>query len=254
MSQLRYYITIIACLAALFFCSCENDYLLYDTSQKDAVYIQYDKNETDSIHITYGFLPNDTDTLKLPISLMGSPKNVDRQIGVEVISGSTTAVEDLHYNILEKKSISANNLTDTIRIVFYRNKDEAIKENTVQLCVRLKPTNDLDTTGQTNFKVTYNNYLPAKPRWWSTYTLGPYSHKLAVKIFEYYHQMESASPYTYSKMVEYYGYWFEDPYANPLGGMFRVPFFKHVLVKVYDHFLEYPDPDVIMPYDPRTKI
>ena len=91
--------TLICLSLLLLMTGCNNeDYPVYDTDQKDAVYIAYegDRAETDSIHYEYGFNLLTEVTLKIPVKLMGMPVGRDRVFGVNVVDSATTMTKDQH--------------------------------------------------------------------------------------------------------------------------------------------------------------
>ena len=59
----------------------EEDYMLYDTTQKDSVFFAYrnDRNElVDKIEYAFNFDIATTHTIEIPVTLMGMPKDHDR--------------------------------------------------------------------------------------------------------------------------------------------------------------------------------
>lgn len=230
--------------------SCERDYLLYDNSQKDAVYFDISK---DSIHISYGFTPVTTYESSLKVKLMGVPKSEDRNFRLEVVKENSTAKKDLHYYLPENFVIKANDIDTTLKITFYRNKDANLLTDTVSLHLRLVESDDLKVVGKRDYKISYTNVQPSSVWWWYPKYLGEYNYDVAVKFIEYFQEMETKNKYIYDMLKGQYGEYLEKKsYISVLGGQYRKIFYKYVLIPLYDYYQENPELNVELPVDPRT--
>ena len=230
---------------------CNNeDYPVYDTDQKDAVYIAYegDQAETDSIHYEYGFNLLTEVTLKIPVKLMGMPVGRDRVFGVNVVDSATTMTKDLHYSINESRLIlPANQLEGSIEITFYRDKDPELTDTTYVISLELTETEDLKAVqGISFFQITYSDKRPSAPLWWRDYKLDTYKFEVAQWFFHYFYLTEEINPDVFNELIGRYGDYFIEAKAvqGPLD-MYGNFFAKHVLTPLYEQYKD--DPNVSIP-------
>src|SRR5690348_11532403 len=73
----------------------------------DAIYFSA---PADTIGYTFAKYPNRTsDTIKVPVSILGSPAPSDREIALEVLTGpDINAKEGIHYKLLSPYKMPAN--------------------------------------------------------------------------------------------------------------------------------------------------
>lgn len=204
-----------AVLVAAALASCTNeDYKLYDTTQKDSVFFEYrnQKNELKSeFDYTFGFDIAQVHTFELPVTLMGVPKDKDREIKIETAPEETTMVEDTHYTI-ENNIIPAGAVNGVVKINLLRDKDPELTQKSFTLRIRVAENDDLKSVGDTDFTITYSDIRPnGRPLWWTTYSPMPaYSFESAQLFFEYFHRLApEANLAFYNEMVEAYGAYFE---------------------------------------------
>lgn len=199
----------------------EDDYTLYDTTQKDSVFFEYRNAQNEiTTEVTYNF---DYDiasvhTIKLPVILMGVPKDYDRQIRLEVVEDESTMKEGVHYNI-ENAKIPANAVNGEILINLLRDNDPAIMEKTFSLTLTISESDDLRSVGKNSFTVTYSDIGPSiRPEWWSTNKPMPvYSYENAQLFFEYFYRYApEANIDLFNEMIEIYGDYFM--HAEFIGG------------------------------------
>src|SRR4051812_14521995 len=88
----------------------------------DAIYFSA---PSDSIAYTFAKYPNRmTDTIKLPVSVLGSPAPSEREIAFEVLTGADiNAKEGIHYKLLPPYKMPANKVSTTLPVVVYRTGD-----------------------------------------------------------------------------------------------------------------------------------
>ena len=112
------------CIAAT---ACTNeDYQLYDTTQKDSAFMEYinDNDEVvTSINYSFGFDIATQYVIELPVKLMGMPSDKARAFTLEPDEG-TTMQEGVHYTIdHESMYIPANGVETKVKITLLRNND-----------------------------------------------------------------------------------------------------------------------------------
>src|SRR6478609_8693832 len=90
--------------------------------EPDAVYFNA---SADSMAYTFAKYPNrTTDTIKIPVNILGSPVATDREILVESLTGiDVNAKEGVHYKLLAPYKMPANKVSTLIPVVVYRTGD-----------------------------------------------------------------------------------------------------------------------------------
>lgn len=162
------------------FCACQQNEMM-DFSLSDRIYF----NETTSTGATlekiteknYSFaLQNSAlmeDTVKLKTKLMGYLSDRDRVFRAEVLSEGTTAVEGVHYTLLDG-ILKAGQYESYLPVVLYRTADT--QEAPVSLHLRLTATADLEpgNPDDITFTLSWGDIL-MKPEHWPEYFFGTYS-------------------------------------------------------------------------------
>ena len=82
MNRIFYY-TILS--SFILFSCVKEDYLKYDTTQKDGVYLNYTP-ETDSVFFNFGFDSKTEHIIELNCMVMGVPKDYDRTISLKAVN------------------------------------------------------------------------------------------------------------------------------------------------------------------------
>lgn len=213
----KIYVLAMAAMAMLAV-SCEDDYKTYDTTQTDSVFFDYTDPSTSKasaeIDYNFGYDFAQEHEIKIPVSLMGMPKDEARQIDLQVVadSDSTTMVEGKNYTI-ERAEIGANNVKDTVVIKLLRDKDPAILTTVKKLSIEIVDNGELRPTGQASFVIKYSDIHPAeRPEWWPTdsYTAMPeYSYENAQLFFKYFYELApKANKDIFNEMISRYGDYF----------------------------------------------
>ena len=166
------------------FTACEKGELqLYD--QPDMVYIYKDaSNVTSQDSAVYSFALKApslmTDTVKIPLRIMGVAKPADRVVGVKAVADSSTAVAGEHYDFLVSE-IKANEYTGYINVLVKRTPEMKTREFRLVIEVTaskdfepgiantttLPATQSLRGGGSTRYLIKINDYL-VKPGNWDT--------------------------------------------------------------------------------------
>ena len=223
--------------------SCEDDYKTYDTTQTDSVFFDYtDKSTSKSaseISYNFGYDFAQDHEIKIPVCLMGMPKDEARLIELKVVTDKTDMVENVNYTI-ERAEIGANDVKDTVVIKLLRGQDEEILTKTKQLTIEIVNNGELRPTGQATFTMKYSDIRPTeRPDWWvvSGYpTMPEYSFENAQLFFKYFYELvPKANKDVYYEMINRYGDYFVDAksHLGPLA-MYDAFLTKYVLIPLYN--------------------
>lgn len=177
------------------FSSCKDEIdLPYTDANK--VYFEYEYQDPawssthlikrDSVTAAMGYLPNGQDRMevKIPVKLLGNVLDKDATYKVEVaeqgtvVTGKTTAIENVHYLPLEDNyTFHSNMWVDTLRITALRSalSSSYSKKERATLILRITDGGELGKGLRDGWEilVSMNNYM-SEPSWWSTYALGFY--------------------------------------------------------------------------------
>jgi hypothetical protein len=124
---------------------------------------------SDSVVYSFAKFPNRTvDTLNIPVSVLGSPANTDREISLETVTGAdVNGVSGVHYKLLPPYKMPANKVTTQIPLVIYRTGD--MDSMSIAFKLRLKDNTSfiLGISSKTSIKVK-TGYLQ-KPATWGEF-------------------------------------------------------------------------------------
>lgn len=217
----------------------EDDYKLYDTGQKDAVFFEYrtPSNAVDTAtHYAFNYDIGEEHVIEVPVILMGMPSSHDRTITVNVVPEKTDMNETTNY-VIDEAVLPAGEVKTSVKIHLVRNADERILTDTLHMRVRLAESNDLRPTGQTTFDISYSDVRPeGRPSWWTTYSAMPvYSFEAAQLFFKYFYELAPALPDVYKEMIKLYGDYFVNAVAmrGPLA-MYDNFLARYVLIPMYN--------------------
>jgi len=221
--------------------SCEEDYKLYDTTQTDSVFFNYvdskDNKVKSEIDYSFGYDIAQAHAVKIPVNLMGVPKENARSIKLQVVEDKTDMVEGVNYTI-ERAEVAANEVLDTIIVNVLRDKDPEIQTKQKQLTLEIVDNGELRPTGQNTFTIKYSDIRPTeRPEWWSTWSSMPvYSFENAQLFFKYFYElMPKANKEIYNEMIAAYGDYFVKAKSRqgPLA-MYDAVLYKYVLIPMYN--------------------
>lgn len=146
------------------------------------------RSYSDSIVFSFGLKPDTVliDTAKIVMEYLGKGSDKARNYKVVVIPDSTTAIAGTHYEVInEMQTFRPGDLTDTLRIVIFRENLSSSFRNpvTIRLDLKLEPSEDFDLglKGGLKKKVLLNNYL-SEPDWWNNNTGLGYYHPEKWKV------------------------------------------------------------------------
>ncbi len=162
-------------LAALSSCT-EEDYKVYDTSQKDSVFFEYrdDANKLiEAIEYNFNYDIADSHTIEIPVSLMGMPKDYDRTYNIVVIDDETDMVEDVNY-VISDNVIKARAVNGVVKVNLLRNLDPELLTTSKTLTLSISENDQLKSVGENKFAITYSDIRPeVRPVWWTPYATMP---------------------------------------------------------------------------------
>lgn len=158
-------------------------------TQPDMIYVYKDFYNTNKDSVTYSFAIKTnslmTDTIKVPLRIMGNARNKDRTVAIQTVADNTTATSQ-QYTILPT-IVKAGSFTTDIQVLVNRTPDMKTRE--VRILLEIAASTDFlpgvpNTTattsragGATQYLVKINDFL-TKPSNWesllSTY-FGTYS-------------------------------------------------------------------------------
>lgn len=121
---MRRFLTFIGASIALLFsfqgCK-EDDKLMFDDSDPKVSFDKrYSGSLVDSVNYSFAFQSKNilTDTIQIPLRIIGLPRNIDRQVAIS-LSVSSTAKEGYHFK-LENAFIPANASDGVLDVIFFR--------------------------------------------------------------------------------------------------------------------------------------
>lgn len=218
----------------------DEDYKLYDTGQKDAVFFEYrNDNEEIATSVDYAFNYDiaEEHIVRIPVRLMGMPVERDRKVTLVADAASTDMVEGVHYRV-DETVIPAGEVASEAVVHLLRNNDPALQERAFTLVLEIAENEELRAVGQKNFTLTYSDIRPTdRPGWWTTWTAIPvYSYEAAQQFFRYFYELApAANKAVFDEMIAAYGDYFVR------AGSMRGPFamytnflLKYVQIPMYE--------------------
>lgn len=275
-TAIKYLSLLVSLSTAILMTSCsETDYLKYD-SEANGIYFHRDT-------LTYSFsvMPVDSQThvLHIPVKIMGvvtdHPRTfsytVERQMPSDSLQKliylpeSTSfnwAEEGKHYSVPAQVTIPAGQITSSIPITIYRNTLEGNFTDGYQryrLVIRLSANENFSPVLSEKDQVRIIEFDNAidQPAWYDAFggkvwykpDLGEWHPYKFIKMVEYFHDVKNILPDTYKKMVALYGENLENvPYGD--FHVYRTIFRKHIYARMYEHFNDPANRDMILSHYP----
>ncbi|HEX6849384.1 MAG TPA: DUF4843 domain-containing protein [Chitinophagaceae bacterium] len=164
MKKTNIYLILVA--FTLSFAGCKEDVPTLFT-EPDGIYFSA---SSDSISYTFAKYPSRLiDTLKIPVTVLGTASEVDREMFIEKGAGSdVNATEGVHYKLLPPYKMPAGKVSTTIPVAVYRTGD--MDSITATFILQLKANENFQSgiSTKTSLKVKLG-YLQ-KPPTWGEYT------------------------------------------------------------------------------------
>lgn len=213
----------------LFLVSCEGTWLMYDTSQKDRLYIEVQQNPG---VVSMALLPDEV-SYTIPVRLMGMPSGSDRYFSVEFIEAEndeTILVDNVEVPVMTARKGTDFELSELVLpagevvapVILTLKRQPEMADNYMSIKFRIVENEDFrpadydDTDLQAIVSGQYHLYVTdgevACPDWWDAstskenlkgwtlYTGKFYPAKLR-KLLEFYHDMENSNPDLYEQLV-----------------------------------------------------
>ena len=134
----------------------------------------------DSMTYTFAKYPNRlSDTLKIPVTVLGNAAGTDRTISIEKVSGDDiNGTEGVHYKLLQPYTIPAGKVSTMLPVVIYRTGD--MDSLSINFKFQLKANENFVSgiSAKTSLKIKVG-YLQKPPTWgdltglqWAGYSLN----------------------------------------------------------------------------------
>lgn len=191
----------------LLLAACKKETLLYDEPGRLNFRKEYLDPKQDSTTYSFAIKPASLqqDTVWLKLGLMGRLTDTDREIKLEVIPDSTTAVANVHYQLF-KYVLPANSHQIDLPVLIKR--DPSLKNQQVRLYLKIGASSDLlpgvDTMQA--YKVRINDRI-TKPDNWDReliYFFGTYSNNKYLFIIQTLGVSEFVNPFSEMSKYDYY--------------------------------------------------
>ncbi|GEM_PF-5649652 len=228
-------------LFSLLLFSCVNeDYLQYDITQKDGVYLDYTP-VSDSIFYNFGFESITEYTFYIKCNLMGVPKSYDRKINLRMVNSKYansvfSAAKESYYSVPAEVTLAKDSVSVLIPVKLKR--DPELENTRAILTMELLKSDDFDIRGHAEYTITFDDKLPATPAWWQSFNYGAFSKLKGQLFFKYFWEMEQENKGTYDIIVARWGKNLNklpnSGQSNPLN-IYRVTFMRFVQQKMWDY-------------------
>jgi len=121
---------------------------------------------TDTLSYTFAKYPGRTvDTIRLPVTVLGSPSGKDRQINLEVLPGNgTTGKDGVHFKLLPPYTMPANKVSALLPVVVYRTGDLDSVSALFTIGLKANSSFNLGITSKSSIKIK-TGFLQ-KPQTW----------------------------------------------------------------------------------------
>lgn len=226
--------------------ACSNDAVYYDTDQKRSIYFTWDKYnsleqiKSDTVFFSFALYNEDEIEYKIPVKAIGMPVGEDCTCEVEVVTDSSTAVQDKHFKI-GTLVIPKNEVDGMLSLTLKRTDD--IMNNAVYLYLRFKENDNFKPIADNFYRLSIvDGTLPA-PQWWSEFYLGDYAQnneRLYRKMLECFWKLEELKPLFYMEKVEEYGVYLEKAPNGFYQSAGNFIWITYVFKPAYDY---YSDPE-----------
>jgi hypothetical protein len=160
MKKRNIYIILLASI--LLFAGCKEDVPTV-FAEPDGIYFS---TPADSLTYTFAKYPNRlTDTLKIPVNVLGKAAGTDRMISLEKLSGvDINGTEGVHYKLLQPYTLPAGKVSTILPVVIYRTGD--MDSLSINFKFQLKANESFVSgiSAKTSLKIKVG-YLQKPPTW-----------------------------------------------------------------------------------------
>lgn len=154
---------------------CKKDQMLsYDFGSGIAIYKKAITEGLDSMTVSFAVMNEDvvSDTIAIPVRILGQISNIERQINYSVVTDSTTA-SAANYELLPA-TIPANSYEGVLLVKLNKTDDLSTKEARIWIALKDSEHFKVGPKEQANYLIKLNNYL-TKPSSWQDVRFGEYS-------------------------------------------------------------------------------
>jgi hypothetical protein len=216
--------------------SCEGTWIMYDTTQKDHLYME---NLPSASTVSFALVEDLELTHNVKVKMMGMPVNADRQFTVEFLEPSVASVASGESTIDVYKAVAGTDFEAPSFVMpagavettlsFKLKRTETIKDKFASIRFRIvedaefvpmvQDSTDLDAIVSSEYEVLFNDGDPVCPVWWSAgagyegwqMLIGKFYVAKYRKFLDLFHEMEVSNPVIFEQMVEKYGYNLDNP-------------------------------------------
>ena len=248
--------------------SCEGTWIMYDTSQKDHLYME---NLPSAPVVSFALVADQELTHEVKVKMMGMPVEQDRQFTVEYLEPSAPAFQSGETGVEIYKAqpgtdfeapsfvIPAGAVEATLSFTLKRT--ETVKTKFASIRFRIvedeeflpmaQDSTDLDAIVSSEYEVLFNDGDPVCPAWWDSSSgstnlfgwnmnVGKFYVAKYRKFLELFHAMEEANPAIFEQMVAKYGYNLDNPDIEKVFFQKTDPavWATYVLIPLYNYFKE----------------
>lgn len=228
--------------------ACSYDYMVYDTSQKDGIYMIL---QDSFVYKFDAFNLNDSVVTQHEVHLLGMPRDYDRTVKMEIIDSATTAVAGINYRLGPNTIIKAGEVSGYIDLTLYRTRDPELKNRPVCVAFTVRENEYFSVVpGQVTpvFRYLIKAVQVNRPDWWNDNYLGPYSEEVYKSFMNQYMSLEQTQPSIFKAINDFCGYWFSNSINSPkMWQRFEYPIVKFIVRPIYDYYVEHPHSDAQIP-------
>ena len=246
--------------------SCEGTWIMYDTSQKDHLYME---NLPSAPVVSFALVADQELTHEVKVKMMGMPVEQDRQFTVEYLEPSAPAFQSGETGVEIYKAqpgtdfeapsfvIPAGAVEATLSFTLKRT--ETVKTKFASIRFRIvedeeflpmaQDSTDLDAIVSSEYEVLFNDGDPVCPAWWDSSSgstnlfgwnmnVGKFYVAKYRKFLELFHAMEESNPVIFEQMVAKYGYNLDNPGIETVFFQKTDPavWATYVLIPLYNYF------------------
>nr|WP_262903880.1 DUF4843 domain-containing protein [Sphingobacterium bovistauri] len=148
--------------------------LSYDFGSGIAIYKKAIAAGQDSMTVSFAVKNEDvlSDTIELPIRIVGHKVNFEREVSIGVVEDETTAISS-HYELLPT-TIPADSYEGTLRVKVNKTESLNTKEARIKLTLKDSEYFKVGPKEQSSYLIKLNNYL-TRPASWNDIRFGEYS-------------------------------------------------------------------------------
>lgn len=244
--------------------SCDNGALMYDPKQPGTIFFERGK-ENDIPICSFVFETEDELEVKIPIKLMGMPRDYDRPLKIKVLQDTLKkqVVGGITYEVVPAEYETDFTFVNTLFPADSVSMTLVVKVKRPQVVDKYKSIL-LEIESSEDVIPLYGNYYrlfildgePALPRWWNNggngtsfisgwqFYIGKFYPDKYRRMLQYYWEMELSSPIFFDYALKTYGKFLDD--KSMTAGFYQkdspAVWAKYVLCPLYNYYKENPIP------------